>query len=148
MSIKCKNCLSETIVKSGVVLGKQRFKCKDCGSNFRQGDIRKKYSTDFKLKIVKWSLEGAGIRSISRMENVSAPLILKWIKGFAKIVRDKLISVSNHKEKVEIMEIDELVTWIKKNHNETKKQEKSSKENIHSFGLLQIGKDSKLLILK
>lgn len=148
MSIKCKNCLSEVVVKSGIVLDKQRFKCKNCGSNFRVGDMRKKYPTDFKLKIVKWSLEGAGIRSIARMENISPSLILKWIKTFAKIVRDKLISVSSGKEKVDIMEIDELVTWIKKNHNEIKKQEKSSKENIHSFGLLQIGKDSKLLILK
>lgn len=148
MSIKCKNCLSDNLVKSGIVLGKQRFKCKDCNSNFRAGDERKKYSNDFKLKVVKWSLEGAGIRSISRMENVSAPLILKWIKSFAKIVKDKLIQVSSDKEKVDVMEIDELVTWIKKNHEETKKQKNLSAENIHSFGLLQIGKSSKLLILK
>ena len=46
------------------------------------------------------------------------------------------------KEKVEIMEIDELVTWIKKNHEEIKKQKNLSVENIHSFGLLQIGKNS------
>jgi len=135
-------------VKSGVVLGKQRYKCKDCGTNFRDGDRRKKYSTEFKLKVVKWSLEGAGIRSISRMENVSAPLILKWIKSFSKIVKEKLIQLNNEKEKVEIMEIDELVTWIKKNQEEIKKQKNSSKENIFSYGLLQIGKNSKLLILK
>jgi len=148
MSIKCKNCFSDNVVKSGNVLGKQRYECKDCDTNFRIGDERKKYSADFKLKVVKWSLEGAGIRSISRMENVSAPLILKWIKSFAKIVKEKLIQVSSDKEKVEIMEIDELVTWIKKNHEEIKKQKNLSVENIHSFGLLQIGKNSKLLILK
>ena len=148
MSIKCKNCLSNNFVKSGIVLGKQRFECKDCGSNFRAGDERKKYPNDFKLKIVKWSLEGAGIRSISRMENVSAPLILKWIKTFAKIVKEKLLSVSHEKEQIEVMEIDELVTWIKKNQEDLKKQDKSSQDNIHSFGLLQIGKNSTLLILK
>ena len=148
MSIVCKNCLGDDVVKSGNVLGRQRYECKDCATNFRVGDKRKKYPTDFKLKIVKWSLEGAGIRSISRMEKVSASLILKWIKSFAKIVKEKLIDVSNEQEKVEIMEIDELVTWIKKNHEEIKKQGKLSKESIHSFGLLQIGKSSKLLILK
>lgn len=148
MSIKCKSCLSENIVKSGNVQGKQRYECKDCSCNFRIGDERKKYSTDFKLKVVKWSLEGAGIRSISRMENVSAPLILKWIKSFAKIIKEKIIQASDVKEKVDVMEIDELVTWIKKNHEEIKKQKNSSVENIHSFGLLQIGKNSKLLILK
>lgn len=148
MSIKCKSCFGSNCVKSGFVHGRQRYKCKDCGTNFRDGDLRKKYSIDFKLKVVKWSLEGAGIRSISRMENVSAPLILKWIKSFSKIIKEKVVQVSDGKDKVEVMEIDELVTWIKKNQKEIKKQEKLSKENMFSFGLLQIGQSSKLLILR
>ena len=44
------------------------------------------------------------------MGNVGAPLTLKWIKSFAKIAKEKLIQVSNKKEKVEIMEIDEYST--------------------------------------
>ncbi|MDR2819537.1 MAG: hypothetical protein LBB60_03285, partial [Desulfovibrio sp.] len=36
----CKKCGSGQIVKSGVVAGKQRFLCKECGCNFREGDAR------------------------------------------------------------------------------------------------------------
>jgi transposase-like protein len=36
----CKNCKSEEVVKSGKVRGKQRYKCKDCGYNFVNGDER------------------------------------------------------------------------------------------------------------
>jgi transposase len=35
---KCKNCHSLNTVKSGKVHGKQRYKCKDCGFNFVEGD--------------------------------------------------------------------------------------------------------------
>ncbi len=148
MTIKCKNCLSDNFVKSGKINGKQRFKCKNCGCNFREGDKRKKYDIDFKLKTVNWVLDGAGIRSVARMENISAPLLLKWIKSFSRIIKSKLTKTITQKEKIDIVEIDELVSWIKKNQKKIRKQENLSKENIFSFGLLQIGDQSKLLILK
>lgn len=149
MSIICNKCLSKNHYKSGIVHGKQRYKCKDCGYNFRIGDNRERYDLDKKLKVVKWSLDGAGIRSISRMEGVSAPLILQWIKKFSKLVKEKLSLINdNNKIPVDIMEIDELVTWIKKNHSETKKQEELPQESMFSYGLLQIGTQVKLLILK
>jgi transposase-like protein len=37
---KCKNCGSCNVVKSGMVRGKQRYKCKDCIFNFVIGDKR------------------------------------------------------------------------------------------------------------
>ena len=40
MSIKCKNCLSDNIFKSGNVQVRQRYECKDCATNFRVGDER------------------------------------------------------------------------------------------------------------
>jgi hypothetical protein len=36
----CKNCKSASAVRNGFVRGKQRFRCKDCGSNFVEGDAR------------------------------------------------------------------------------------------------------------
>ena len=149
MSKRCPKCLSTNNHKSGVVQGKQRYKCKSCGRNFREGDNRERYDLDKKLKVVKWSLEGAGIRSISRMEGVSAPLILKWIKKFSNLVRERVLQLNSDTAiSVDIVEIDELVTWIKKNHSEIKRQKKLSQESIVSFGLLQIGMQKKLLILK
>ena len=37
---ECKNCKSSKTVKSGKVRGKQRYKCKECGYNFVEGDTR------------------------------------------------------------------------------------------------------------
>jgi hypothetical protein len=36
----CKECLSENIVKNGLVCGKQRYKCAECAYNFVEGDQR------------------------------------------------------------------------------------------------------------
>jgi transposase-like protein len=35
---ECKNCHSSHTIKSGKVRGKQRYKCKDSGLNFVEGD--------------------------------------------------------------------------------------------------------------
>ena len=40
LSIESKRCSRKSIVRSGFVLGHQRYKCKDCGCNFKLGDNR------------------------------------------------------------------------------------------------------------
>ena len=59
-------------------------------------------------------LEGVGIRSIERLEHISTPLILKWIKGVSKIIKNKLINteVPDKLENIEILEIDENKGWM------------------------------------
>ena len=47
-------------------------------------------SQDQRLRVIKWYLEGAGIMSIERMEGVPNPLIIKWIRNFLKLLRQKL----------------------------------------------------------
>ena len=76
----CKNCGSESRIKSGFLKGKQRYECKDCGKTYREGDRRVKFSLEKKNKVIKSYLEGVGIRSIERLEGVSNPLIIRWIK--------------------------------------------------------------------
>ena len=85
------------------------FQCKECGKVFVIGDNREKYSYDKKLKVIRMYLEGVGIRSIERLEHISTPLILKWIKGVSKIIKNKLINteVPDKLENIEILEIDE-----------------------------------------
>ena len=47
--------------------------------------------------------------SIERLEHISTPLILKWIKGVSKIIKNKLINteVPDKLENIEVLEIDE-----------------------------------------
>ena len=80
----CKKCGSENIVKSGIVGGRQRFRCKGCGCNFRLGDNR----TDEKIAAKKalcilWYAMGKGsYRMIGRILNVKHSLVYRWIRDF------------------------------------------------------------------
>ena len=138
MSIKCKHCGSLSKVKNGYVNGKQRYKCKECGKTYREGDLREKYSVEKKLRVIKWYLEGAGIMSIERMEGVSNPLIIKWIRKFAKILRARLNEavIEEDARKIEIIELDELFSYCQK------------KLTKSMYGLLLIESEIKLLTLK
>ena len=137
--IKCKHCTSVSAVKNGKTNNnKQRYKCKECGKVFRLGDVREKYSFEQKMRVLSWYLDGAGIRSISRNEGVSTPLIIKWIRSFSKILRAKMneINIPEDAKKIQILELDEMFTFCQK------------KLTKSTFGLLLIGTEMRLLTLK
>jgi len=84
---------------------------------FSKGDERVKHSLEKKIKVLKSYLEGVGIRSIERLEEVSSPLIIYWIRNVAAIVKEKLasIKVDEKGKNIAILEVDELFTYCKKN---------------------------------
>jgi transposase-like protein len=113
----CKGCGSKELVKNGKdTKGTQKYKCKSCGGTFRDGDKRIKHGLDKRIKVIKMYLEGVGIRSIERLEGVSNPLIIYWIRHFSDIVRKeiKLQTVPDKVEDIEILEVDELFSFYKK----------------------------------
>ena len=149
-NLKCKYCESTRINKNGIVKnGNQRYICRDSKRNFTI-TIRK-YSNEYKMKIIKMYLENIGIRSIERLEGVPNTTVLKWIRSMGKIVKNKLQETINSieeedmkKENIEILECDEIVTYVKKNS----KIMTQEKEILHSYGLLLIGTKIILLDLK
>ena len=134
----CKHCGSEKRVRNGYVHGKQRWKCKDCGKTYREGDLRERYSNEKRLRCIKWYLEGAGIMAIERMEGVPNPLIIKWIRRFSKILRSKLneTPIPKDAKDIQILELDELFSYCQK------------KLTKSTYGLLLIGSEVKLLTSK
>jgi transposase-like protein len=136
--LSCKSCGSSEAVKNGFVKNKQRYKCKSCGRTFREGDKRQIHDFDKKVKVLKLYLEGAGIRSISRVEGVSPPVILDLIKDYSKIIKEKLneIKLPESAKEIQILELDELFTYCQK------------KLTKSTSGLLLIGSEMKLLTLK
>jgi transposase-like protein len=136
--MECRHCESANLVKSGIVQCKQRYKCKDCGKTTRENDARVKYPPDKKLRVLKMYLENMGIRSIERLEGVPNPLIIRWIRNSASLISGLLKSPAPPEklEDVEIMEMDELYSFIKKNEAES------------TYGQLRIGTKAGLLILK
>lgn len=138
--INCKNCGSDNLVKNGKTKckTKQRFKCKICGGTYIEGDERFKYSMEKRFKVIRMYLEGVGIRSIERLENVPNPLIIYWIKHFSELIQKEIKSrkLPKSPRELEIVEIDELFSYYKKRPGE------------HMCGLLLTETAVKLLISK
>jgi len=135
----CKGCGSDKLIKNGKSSqGVQRYKCKECGSTYGEGDRRLKHGLEKRLKVIKMYLEGIGIRSIERLEGVSNPLIIYWIRHFAELMRKEIRRrpIPNSLNDIAIVEIDGLFTYYKKRPEE------------HMYGLLLTETETKLLISK
>lgn len=85
MQIKhCPKCHSEQFVKCGIIRGKQRYKCKQCGRQFSVGKLQNGYDERTKRQAVKMHLEGMGFRSIERVLHVSHNSVANWVKQMGK----------------------------------------------------------------
>ena len=71
-------------------------------------------------------------------------MLIYWIKQSAQITKKILRENLEKVENIELLEVDELYTYIKKNLLTTQK----TKLNTHLFGLLSTETETKLLILK
>jgi transposase-like protein len=135
----CKGCSSKELIKNGKTPeGIQRYKCKTCFGTFRSGDKRLKHNLSIRIKVIKMYLEGVGIRSIERLEGISNPLIIYWIRHFSELIRKEIkrVEVPNKLQDIEILEVDELFTYYKKSKIEP------------MYGLLLTETGIKLLISK
>ena len=123
--IKCKQCNHKGCVKQGIAYNKnsknkQRYKCKKCGKVFVLGDSRynmKKYPLKLRERVIKAYLSKTSIRGIEYTFDIHNSLISKWIKSCGKKlkkVQDK-IGKHNTPRSIDILEVDELFTYIKKN---------------------------------
>jgi transposase len=139
----CKFCGSSKCVKNGFVHSVQRYKCKECLSNFVDGDKRLKYTQQDRLKVIKLYLENCGIRTIERLTGIRNSQISLWIEDTARYIKEELQRSQNKINSVKdiaLLEIDELCTYIKK--------DQKTAEDLSSYGLLLIDQQIKLLIFK
>jgi insertion element IS1 protein InsB len=109
--LMCHNC-SGSIIKHGLVRGRQRYKCKSCKGtqmdHYRNNACNILISND----IVNHVKEGCGIRSIARLLNISAVTVLKRIQCIADGIKKPMIPTGR------IYEVNELKTYVKKKTND------------------------------
>lgn len=103
---KCKNCGSEKSVKNGIVREKQRYRCKECGCNFREGDGRtnEKIAAKKAMCILLYAMTKGSYRMIGRILNIDHTLVYRWIRDFGQ-------SLSEPKVSGEITEIEFDEMW-------------------------------------
>jgi transposase-like protein len=81
-AMNCPKCTSDKKVKSGIIKGIQRYKCKACGCNYTVELKSTAKPQSMKKQALHLYLEGLGFRSIGRILGVSNVSILNWIRSF------------------------------------------------------------------
>ena len=109
----CKFCNGKNIVKNGKVNGgNQRYKCRDCARNFTI--TKSKYSITKKVQIIKAYLNGVGFRQIERIFDTPNTLVLYWIKKLGTKLEKLKGQNPPDKTIIQILEADELFTYVGK----------------------------------
>lgn len=110
----CKRCNSTNFVQNGRVRGNQRFKCKDCGYNFIEGDKREKTRPEAKaLALLMYGSCKASYGMIARLFKVSRTSVLNWIRTMGKNLPEPEFATD-----VKEIQMDEMWHYInKKNEN-------------------------------
>lgn len=85
--ISCKNCKSEKNIKNGFVRGLQRYKCKECKSNFTNTPPRGKPQAMKSLAILLYTMCNASQVMIAKLLGVSHVSVYRWIKAEAESIK-------------------------------------------------------------
>jgi len=147
MLTSCPKCHSKHHVRNGFVRGQQRYKCKDCFCNFIHGDSRNKYDNKIRNLVVRMYLNNCGFRRIAEILNIPLATCFMWIKKAGRIVDEMVREQKEEPKNIEILEMDELFTFVKK-ASKKQKNRGNTHSHIPEFGLLWIGTDLKLLRLR
>ena len=109
--MKCKKCGSEETVRNGIVAGKQRYLCKKCGFNFREGDNRTNDSITAKkaLCILLYAMAKGSFRMLGRILRIDHTLVYRWIREFGESLPEPEVP-----GEIREMEFDEMWHFIGK----------------------------------
>ena len=105
----CKKCNSKKAVKNGVVGGRQRYRCKECGCNFREGDGRtnEKIAAKKALCVLLYAMAKGSYRMMGRLLNIDHTLVYRWIREFGENLPEPEVP-----GKITQMEFDEMWHFI------------------------------------
>jgi transposase len=92
-------------VRNGVVGGRQRYRCKECGCNFREGDGRTDAGTAAKkaMCVLLYAMAKGSFRALGRVFGRSHTLIYRWVREFGEALPEPAV-----KGEVREMEFDEM----------------------------------------
>ena len=119
--MNCPRCNNSESSKAGIVRAKQRYKCKTCRFHYtvsQKSDVKPIQTKRLALQLY---LEGLGFRAIGRILKISYGTVYQWIKAWGSQE-----SLPKSQEEVEIIEIDEMHTYV------------GSKKSTVGYGLLLI----------
>ncbi|KXK19353.1 MAG: insertion element protein [Candidatus Parvibacillus calidus] len=119
--MNCPKCKSAQHCKDGIVKGRQRYLCKECGMHYtveKKSDVK---TAEVRRMALEMYLEGLGFRAIGRILKISYGTVYRWIKEWGSKV-----SLPQNSQPIAVVEIDELHSYV------------GSKKTIVGYGLLLI----------
>lgn len=107
--MNCPKCKCSRHCKAGKALGKQRYKCKECGYHYtveRKSDVK---TEDTRRLAFEMYLESLGFRAIGRILKISK-LRHRFPEGKKMGGESELLP--KRSESVAVVELDELHTYV------------------------------------
>ena len=108
----CPHCRSAVRTKNGIVRGKQRYKCKDCGCNYTVSSLSRT-PIDTRIECIRLYLEGVGFRGISRLTGIPHTTVMRWVHKLGDDI-ERLRPQAGEIEPVSVMELDEMWHFVQK----------------------------------
>lgn len=112
--MNCKNCNQSSCIKKGKRNGKQRYFCKSCNFSFQLEYSYEAYNPETNTLIKSLLKEGCGIRSISRIINISSKTVLSRMLKISNQIKAPYFNKLGCK-----FEVDEMWTFIKRKEDFT-----------------------------
>jgi transposase len=105
----CKSCGSERVVKSGIVRGKQRYKCRSCHYFFVEGDERtsEPIAALKALCVLFYSLGKSSYGMLGKIIERDRSLIYRWIRETGLNTKEPTVD-----GEIKEMEFDEMWHYI------------------------------------
>lgn len=98
-------------VKDGLTgAGSQRVRCRACGTRYTPDAKPRGYAPDLRTQALKLYVDGMNFRRIARQLGVHHQSVINWVNAAA----DHLPSAPPVPEQVEIVELDELFTFVQR----------------------------------
>ncbi|MBY5951857.1 MAG: hypothetical protein NXH89_06565 [Cyclobacteriaceae bacterium] len=128
----CPKCNHPKVVKSGIVGGRQRFKCKKCNYHFSVNKIGKGIDSYYVVKALQLYVEGISFREIERILGVSHVSVMNWVRQY----KIKAPEQYDYRPTYKVLSHAELVKFM------------TSKENLQGSGMLLTELGDKFMMIK
>ena len=131
---ECPHCHSKHIIKKGKYDNKQRYKCKDCNTYFRDNNntitFNSRKNVNTWIKYLKCFIDRRSLRESSEICNISLPTAFEWRHKILDILGIMMDDVKLNG----IVECDETYTRVSYKGNHSKSKNFIMSREIHKRG--------------
>lgn len=104
----CPKCESISVIRSGVVNQRQRYKCKKCQYYFTVRRIGKRIDRYYIIKALQLYLEGLSYREIERLLGISHVTVSNWVRQYEL----KVPPGREYRPTYQILKHEELIDYL------------------------------------